>query len=65
MTETTTDNAPAPSADEQPKAQIAKKVVATKRQYFFPEHGRTVEAESADKALAMIEKDNNRKDGDG
>jgi hypothetical protein len=31
-----------PTADEQPKRKIAKKVVTPKHQYFFPHHGRSV-----------------------
>lgn len=43
-----------PSADEQPKQVVAKKVVAAKRKYFFPNQGREVEATSLDEAVSLI-----------
>jgi hypothetical protein len=39
------------SADEQPKRQIAKRVVAEKRRYFVPEYGISVDAVDADDAV--------------
>lgn len=43
-----------PTADEQPKKKVARRVIATKRLYFMPEHGISVEAESADAAVKKV-----------
>lgn len=39
------------SADESSKKAIAKRVVADKRRYFFPESGRVVDAIDMNKAI--------------
>jgi hypothetical protein len=45
----------APSAEEQPKRKVAKKVVTPKRRYFSPLQG-SVEARSLDEALSLHKK---------
>jgi len=61
-----TDNA-APSADEQPKQAVAKKVVTPKRRYFFPSTGVSIVATSLDSAQTMHQKQlkKSKKVGDG
>lgn len=56
------------SPDEQPKNEIAKKVITAKRRYFVPGHG-SVNAESAAKASEIAQRHANvkeiREEGDG
>ncbi len=61
MPDNTSTETPAPTADEQPKKKIAKKVVSTKRRYFFPHHNQSVEADTIGRAISIVKK---RKDGD-
>ena|SRR5665213_4325404 len=42
------------SADEQPKQDVAKKVITSNRHYFFPQHGLSVLAETMKEAEAKI-----------
>lgn len=48
--------------EELSKKAIAKRVVTAKRQYFMPEHGVTVEAESVEAAIKLV---NNKKVKEG
>lgn len=52
--------------DEQPKAKVARRVVAVKRKYFVPEHNVAVEATSVDDAVSKAQKltSNDAKEGD-
>ncbi len=61
MSDKTTNKTP----DETPKKAIAKKVVTAKRQYFFPSHGVSIEAESTEQAESAFKKLNKKKVGDG
>jgi hypothetical protein len=53
-----------PTTEEQPKKQIANKVITPKRKYFVPSTGRTVEAESLADAVTESEKTKQEKVGD-
>lgn len=62
----------APSADEQPKKAVAKKVVTPKRRYFFPSTGISLVAGSLadaqklhDKQIKQADKPENTEGGDG
>lgn len=52
------------SQDESPKEAIAKKVVTKKRRYFFPRHGKSVEANSIEEAEKSLD-DQTKQDKDG
>lgn len=51
--------------DEQPKKQVAKRVITRTRRYFLPAHNVSVKATSLDQAVAQVTKANNKKVGDG
>jgi hypothetical protein len=56
------------TADEQPKKDIAKKVITAKHKYFFPDHGIVVDAEDSIEAAAELKKrldEQKAKAGDG
>lgn len=46
------------SADEKPKAEIAKQVITPKRKYFFPQRGVEVEAVTAELAVEALKSTN-------
>lgn len=52
------------SADEQPKEEVAKRVISSKRRYFVPEHGISVEADSPEEAAKAAAKLVKQEDGD-
>jgi hypothetical protein len=50
-----------PTADEQPKRKLANRVVTSKRKYFLPDHGVSVEAatlEEAQKKVSQVAQEN-------
>lgn len=49
--------------DEQPKAQIAKKVISAKRKYFFPARGAEVEASSPEEAEQLMKRQTKNQEG--
>lgn len=59
------------SADEEPKEQVAKRVVAPKRRYFMPQTGESVFATSVEDAVKRASKgqegdvEEPTEDGDG
>ena len=55
------------SADEQPRAEIARKVVTAKRRYFLPEYGLSVDANDVADAVrkAKALKGQTEEEGDG
>ena len=50
------DNKPK-TTEELPKEEVAKKVVTPNKHYFFPEKGKSVQAESLEEAQKKVEKD--------
>jgi hypothetical protein len=55
MSNDTTPNQEQKSAGELSKKEVAEKVVTPKRQYFFPDYGRTVEVEDTGNEHKNIE----------
>lgn len=58
------DKAQTPTPDELPKKAVAKKVVTSKRRYFVPAHGVSVDAESVEDAVKQAEATIKKKVGD-
>lgn len=50
--------------EELPKKELAQKVITPKRRYFFPEHGKSVEADDYADAVQKMKDINQEKVGD-
>lgn len=44
------------STEEKPKREVAQDVITPKKRYFYPEAGRSVEADSRDEADKLVTK---------
>jgi flagellar biosynthesis regulator FlbT len=49
---------------EKTKKEIADQVITPKRRYYFPQQGKSVEAESREAANKLVEETKEEEDGD-